>query len=134
MDTKRFVNWIRWWYEEVKKSIEQWCLSMDNCEGNNRLPDLNVVNIVLLPENTTAVCQLLDQGLISMKKIQYRSSLLRETIDILLRMQESKNNFKFTTGNGIRGVKEGQRHHVRDAINLMDTAWAKVPVSANVRF
>eukprot|EP00171_Calliarthron_tuberculosum_P011297 IDg11297t1 len=48
-------------------------------------------------------------------------------------MQESRNNFKSTTGNGIYGIKEGQMPHVRDAINFIDTAWAKVPVSAIVR-
>eukprot|EP00171_Calliarthron_tuberculosum_P016645 IDg16645t1 len=48
-------------------------------------------------------------------------------------MQDSGNSFKFTTGNGIWGIKEGRMPHVRDAINLIDTAWAKLPVSAIVR-
>eukprot|EP00171_Calliarthron_tuberculosum_P011181 IDg11181t1 len=74
---------------------------MDSCEGHNKPPNLNGVSIVLLPANTTAVYQPLDQGLISMTKIQYRSLLLRETIKVLLRMQESGNDFKFTAGNGI---------------------------------
>eukprot|EP00171_Calliarthron_tuberculosum_P023850 IDg23850t1 len=92
---------------------------MDKCEGQNKLPELIGVPIVLRPENTTAVYQSLDQGLISMTKIQYCSLMLRETIDILLRMQDSRNNFKSTTGNGIWGIKEEQIPNVRDAINLM---------------
>eukprot|EP00171_Calliarthron_tuberculosum_P002782 IDg2782t1 len=102
MSTKGFVNWIHWWYEEVKKvSIGPWCLPMDSCEGHIKIHELNGITIVLLPANTTAVYQPLDQGLISMTKIQYRSLLLREAIDILLRMQKSGNKFKSTTGNGI---------------------------------
>eukprot|EP00171_Calliarthron_tuberculosum_P012242 IDg12242t1 len=64
MDTKGFVNWIHWWYEEAKKvSNGQWYSLMYNCEGHNSISDLDGVTIVLLQENTTGVYKPLDKGL-----------------------------------------------------------------------
>eukprot|EP00171_Calliarthron_tuberculosum_P015404 IDg15404t1 len=60
MDTKGFVNWIHWWYEEVKKvSVRPWSLLMDNFEAVRSGPHIEDEDTIL-------------------------SLLLRETIEILL--------------------------------------------------
>ncbi len=82
MDAKGFVDWVQWWYNEVRKvSSGPWCLLFDNCGGHGDLPSFNGVQYVELPPNTTARYQPLDQDLISKTKIKYRALLLRETID-----------------------------------------------------
>ena len=99
---------------------------LDNCNGHEHLQELENVEYGFLPANTTALYQPMDQGLIAQTKIRYRSMLLRQTIDILLRLQDPKNGFKASTGNGRYGLREGQLPHVDDAMALLDQTWEAV--------
>ncbi len=90
MDSPGFTYWVHWWYEEVKKvSNVPWLLIMDNFSGHYSPPALDNVKYVYLPVHTTATYQPLNQGIISKSKIKYRSKMVRETIDIVSRMQEA---------------------------------------------
>ncbi len=89
MDGDGFSAWVDWWYEEViNKSNGPWLLILDNFSGHDELQELENVTYVFLPANTTATYQPLDQGVISHTKIKYRSIILRETVDIVARMQQ----------------------------------------------
>ncbi len=90
------------------------------------LPALDNVTYVFLPENTTATYQPLDQGTISKSEIKYRSKMLRETIDIVSRMQEANHGFKSNSGNGRWRLRQGQLPHVAGAMRLMDSAWDEI--------
>ena len=69
IDSKRFSNWIKWWYEEIKnKSTGPWLLIMDNCGGKESQIHVPGVNIVPLPPRCTAKYQSLDFGLIAYAK------------------------------------------------------------------
>ncbi len=65
-----------------KISNGPWCLLVDNCGGHEDLSELENVEYLLLPASTTPMYQPLDLCLISMRKIRYRSLLLRSSIDV----------------------------------------------------
>ncbi len=93
---------------------------IDYCSGHDSLPALDNIKYVLLPENATATYQPLDQGIISKSKLKYRSKMLRQTIDIVSRMQEANHGFKSNSGIGRRGLQQGQFPYMAEAMRLKD--------------
>ncbi len=127
MDTERFIPWLQWWYSEVQKlSDGPWLLILDNCGSHIGLPELPGVTYFMLPANTTALYQPLDQGIIANTKTSYRAALLRKTIEILEQRGVADNGYRSTSGNGRYGLREGQLPHVADGMLLMDAAWENV--------
>ncbi len=70
-----------------KRSNGPGLLILDNFSGQDELQELDGVTQFFLPANTTAKYQPLGQDILSQAKIKYRSIILRETIDIVTRMQ-----------------------------------------------
>ncbi len=55
--------------------------------------------------------------------------MLRETIDIVSRMQEANHAFKSSSGNGRWGLQQAQLPHVADAMRLMDSAGDEITLT-----
>ena len=126
MDSNGFFNWLKWWHDQVRNQLSgPWLIIMDNCGGYELDHQISGLRIEFLPPRSTAKYQPLDLGLISHSKIRYRSSLLRNAIDILMRKMVANEIFPTDSNRGLYGMREGHKPHVADAIELFDNAWNK---------
>ena len=115
MGTTGFDHWIQWRYKEVKyRPNGPWLLLGDNCGGQFSTQDLPGVRIEELPPNTSWKFKSLDQGLIALSKIRYRSLLLRHACEISEKELPGNHNFKNDSQRGLYVLREGQLPHVAD--------------------
>ena len=59
---------------------------MDNCsahETKSNLPELNNIKVQFLPKKTTSILQLLDLGVISVIKRNYRARVAARAVDLV---------------------------------------------------
>ena len=134
MDSDGFVDWLKWWYEEVKKkSTGPWLLIMDNCGGHESEIILPGVRIELLPPRSTAKYQPLDLGLIAHSKIRYRSILLRITILVMLRRHAEDSDLPTSSKQGMLGLHDGFLPTVGDAMELFDESWSQTSRSTVIK-
>ncbi len=129
MDAKdSLIGWTGGTMKFGRYQVGLGAVLLDNCGGHGDLPSFDGAEYVELPPNTTPRYQPLDQGLISKPEIRYRALLLRETIDILHRLQGSDHGFRSNSARGRYALRESQVPHILDAINLMDRSWNDVSV------
>ena len=85
LDREKYKHW---WYNILLPYIRQWtsdsvALVMDNFSGHDMecQDPKGQVSVFLLPANSTAIFQPLDQGVISILKTQYKYQLLNKVIE-----------------------------------------------------
>ena len=85
-------------------------LCLDNFSGHPSEHQLDNIQLVFFPPNTTALSQPMDQGIIENLKRHYKKLLLRRRLEVLDEMKE----FKFT---------------LLDALHFVRRAWDLVSIS-----
>lgn len=128
----------KWWFVEVfipwyinHHGTKNHCILMlDNCPAHNDIvnvlkEDYPWLHIVFYPPNLTSRHQPMDQGIIAILKICYRSAILSALLDIYddpVSAAAVPANIK-AAGLGKAGLAEGAKPHVLDAIELCIKIW-----------
>ena len=82
---------------------------------------------------TTALHQLLDLRMIGAYKVRYRSLLLRSVINVMASKFSGKVEFRSDAQRGKHGIRDGQRLHMVDAIDIFNLAWSANQNSAVIK-
>uniref|UniRef100_A0A914DVE0 DDE-1 domain-containing protein n=1 Tax=Acrobeloides nanus TaxID=290746 RepID=A0A914DVE0_9BILA len=107
MNSKIFDAWLKKWNEELAQDDRHILLYVDNSCPHKSTLKLSHIELKLLPANTTARSQPLDQGIIRNIKFHYKRILLNKIVNALDNNQEFQLNlFK--------------------ALRLLKIAWNKV--------
>lgn len=114
MDSAGIFRWVRWWYGIIQqRSDGSWLLIVDNCGGHEEAHYL----VYVLSSTVPFYCQVSasDLGLIGNSKVRYRSTLLRRTLNVMMRpfqppqMGGSQGNPRRRAHGSIRPQTEGVR-------------------------
>lgn len=93
MTSSLFFSWLQRFNDFVGRTVgRKVLLLLDNCSAHGTeetLPDLENVQIMFLPPNTTSVLQPMDAGIIATLKTRYRKLQYERALDI---MEESNTN------------------------------------------
>jgi hypothetical protein len=103
---------------------------LDNCPAHNAIKEAlkeshPYIHVIFFPPNLTNCHQPMDQGIIKMLKSHYRSQLLESLVHIyedeerLHSAKEAKKQAK----RGQVGVAHGEKPHILDAIEMLESAW-----------
>ena len=80
MDGELFTYWVRELDHKFVAQGRQIALIIDNCPAHPDITDLEMINLIFLPPNTTSKTQPMDQGVIRALKAHYRAKLVRKQI------------------------------------------------------
>jgi hypothetical protein len=79
MTSEIFRAWLQWLNERMAGEGRRIALLLDNAGPHPKL-DPRHVRLVFIPANTSAACQPLDQGVISVFKQHYRTNLVQHVL------------------------------------------------------
>ena len=89
-------------------------LIIDNCTTHLHVEQLNSIELIFLPPNTTSHTQPMDQGIIRALKAKYRSLVVRKRIAALEKKNSCTNHIDFIhydhTGKGVECCFEQNFH------------------------
>ena len=80
MTSVLFERWLRKWDSNLTLSGRKIALVIDNCSAHPHVSDLESIELVFLPPNTTSAIQPCDQGVIKTLKTYYRKSMVKSLI------------------------------------------------------
>ena len=89
MNASLFGEWLKEWNEELRRKGEKALLLVDNCMAHSLHEDLEHLQVVFLPPNTTSILQPLDQGIIRAFKAHFRRSMV---LNLLQEIDDQENN------------------------------------------
>lgn len=76
-----FEDWLRKWDEKLKRAERKIVLFVDNCKAHPHVDSqLECIELVLLPPNTTSEIQPCYQGIIYTLKTYYRKSMIKSLL------------------------------------------------------
>lgn len=78
-----FEAWLRSWDIELTRKARKVILFVDNCTAHPHIKDLDSIELVFLPPNTTSVIQPCDQGIIYNMKTHYRKLMVKRLIQAI---------------------------------------------------
>lgn len=81
------------------------------------------IHIILLPPNTTASLQPLDQGIIASLKRRYRKAMMKELISFIDQFGLEKKS----PGRGLAGLADGAPPNIADVCALIEVQWSALP-------
>ncbi|XP_057302680.1 tigger transposable element-derived protein 4-like [Hydractinia symbiolongicarpus] len=93
MSGELFEEWVRELDRKFSVSKRKIALIIDNCTAHPHVENLEWVELIFLPPNTTSQTQPMDQGIIRALKAKYRSLAVRKLIKAL---DEEKSTPKFS--------------------------------------
>ena len=83
MTTELFKEWMRQLDRKFSAANGKIALIIDNCTTHLHVEQLNSIELIFLPPNTTSHTQPMDQGIIRALKAKYRSLAVRKLIAAL---------------------------------------------------
>ena len=83
MTAELFEEWVRQLDRKFSAANRKIALFIDNCTANPHVEQLNSIELIFLPPNTTSHTQPMDQGIIRALKAKYRSLAVRKLIAAL---------------------------------------------------
>ena len=83
MTSSTFEGWLRKWDNELSQQGRKIALFIDNCTAHPKLQDLQSIQLVFLPPNTTSEIQPCDQGIINALKAHYRKNMVKQLIQAI---------------------------------------------------
>ena len=83
MNSDIFEAWVKTIDAKMKSAKRKILLLVDNCRAHPIISDLEAVELVFLPKNTTAKLQPMDMGVIRSLKAYYRTLLVRKVLECL---------------------------------------------------
>lgn len=104
MTSAIFVEELRIWDKELSRKKRKILLIIDNCTAHPSVENLNFIELLFLPPNTSSKIQPMDQGIIRSLKSHYRKDFIRQYILAL------DNNEKFAVS-------------VLDAVRMLNKSW-----------
>ena len=114
MDSVLFEEWIREMDTKFTKKKKKVALIIDNCPAHPTIDNLNSIELIFLPPNTTFKLQPTDQGVIRPLKACYKALALQR---LVLAIDKGKDLPVFS---------------ILDAMKMFDFAWQKVKTSTIV--
>ena len=88
MSSELFEEWIKEIDRKFSVQKRKVALIIDNCPAHPNVPNLNWVELIFLPPNTTSITQPMDQGVIRSLKAKYRSLAVKKQIAALEKGKE----------------------------------------------
>ena len=83
MTAELFEECIRQLGQNFSAANRKIALIIDNCTAHPHLEQLNSIELIFLPQNTTSHAQPMDQGIIRALKAKYRSLAVQKLIAAL---------------------------------------------------
>ena len=83
MTAELFEEWVRQFDQKFSAANRKIALTIDNCTVHPDVEQLNSIELIFLPPNTTSHTQPMDQGIIRALKAKYRSLAVRKLIAAL---------------------------------------------------
>ena len=83
MTAKLFEEWVRQLDQKFSAANRKIALTIDNCTVHPDVEQLNSIELIFLPPNTTSHTQPMNQGIIRASKAKYRSLAVRKLIAAL---------------------------------------------------
>ena len=114
MDSVLFEEWIPEMDTKFTKEKKKVALIIDNCPAHPTIDNLNSIELIFLPPNTTFKLQPTDQGVIRPLKACYKALALQR---LVLAIDKRKDLPVFS---------------ILDAMKMFDFAWQKVKTSTIV--
>lgn len=108
MDGDIFWNWVKQLDRKFLTEGRNVALIVDNCPAHPEVLDLQSINLIFLPPNTTSMTQPMDQGVIRSLKAKYRRKVVQKYI---MAVDSKKDLPKFT---------------VLDAMMMLTQSWNEV--------
>ena len=109
---------------------------MDGCSSHDDpKDDRGQVKVVTCPPNSTSVHQPMDMGIIAATKLIYRRKFLDAKVSTMLdapTLRAQAKERKMVAGTA--GLVEGHHPHVRDAADLLKSAWDSVTEQTIARY
>ena len=99
-----FENRLRKWNAKLSQKRRKIVLFLDNCSAHPHVEDLEYIELVFLPPNTTSEIQPCDQGIIKNLKAYYRKDMVRRLITSI-NHGATMADFKITLLDGLRMIK-----------------------------
>lgn len=115
MTSDIFQAWLRQLDRRFSANKRKVLLLVDNCSAHTRVTGLECIELVFLPENTTAALQPLDQGIIQHVKSRYRKHVLER----ILLCKEAGREYDLT---------------LLTAIHILAHVWNKTPPAVIANF
>ena len=106
--------------QTTSKENRKICLLLDNCSSHKIKQQLNSIELVYLPANTTATIQPLDQGIIRNFKHYYRKQLVEK---VLIAIDSNQARSETPKSNAISIAK---KINILDALAMLKLAWENV--------
>ena len=88
MSSELFEEWIKEIDRKFSVQKRKVALIIDNCPAHPNVQNLNWVELIFLPPNTTSITQPMDQGVIRSLKAKYRSLAVKKQIAALEKGKE----------------------------------------------
>ena len=83
MSSQIFEAWLQKWNSRLARSGRKVALFLDNCTAHPNLTNLDHIELVFLPPNTTSKIQPCDQGIIKTLKTYYRKSMVERLLQAI---------------------------------------------------
>ena len=83
MTAELFEEWVRQLDQKFSAANRKIALTIDNCTVHPDVEQLNSIELIFLPPNTTSHTQPMNQGIIRASKAKYRSLAVRKLIAAL---------------------------------------------------
>ena len=109
MSSELFEEWIKEIDRTFSVQKRKVALIIDNCPAHPNVQNLNWVELIFLPPNTTSITQPMDQGVIRSLKAKYRSLAVKKQIAAL---EKGKEMLKFS---------------ILTAMFMLTKAWNSIP-------
>ena len=100
-----FETWLRKWDAKLSRRQRKIVLFIDICTAHPHVQDLECIELVFLPPNTTSEIQPCDKGIIKTCKTYYRKSMVRRLISFIDH-GNTMADFKITLLDALRMIKE----------------------------
>ena len=104
MTSTIFETWLRRWDASLTRKDRKIVLFVDNCNAHPHVKDLNAIDLVFLPPNTTSEIQPCDQGIIKTLKTYYRRNMVANLI-CAINSGESMADFSITLLDGLQMLR-----------------------------
>ena len=114
MDIVLFEEWIREMDTKFTKEKKKVALIIDNCPAHPTIDNLESIELIFLPPNTSSKLQPMDQGVIRSLKAYYKALAWQRLVV------------------GIDKGKDPPVFSILDAMKMLDLAWQKVKTSTIV--
>ena len=81
MTSVLFEEWLRKWDQELTLIGRKVVLFVDNCSAHPQVLNVQCIELLFLPPNTTSEIQPCDQGIINALKFHYRKSMVKSLVN-----------------------------------------------------